>query len=1017
MTAIPCPSCSASIDDPARFCPNCGTPLDGDRQEVRKTVTIVFCDLSESTRMSEQVDAESLRAIMLRYFELMRSCLVRHGGTVEKYIGDAVMGVFGVPQVREDDALRAVRAAADMCAAITRLDAEMTRDSGIGIAIRVGVNTGEVVAVDGATGGQTFVSGEAVNMAARLEQHAPTGAALLGDPTYRLVSGAVEADAVPPLAVKGRSRPLPAWRLRVVRADAAPVRRRFDTPLLGRHHEMRQLALLLDGVRQDRTSHLCTVFADPGIGKSRLAHEFIMAARRSGALTAAGGCSAYSGGTLAPFDTVLSTLLAASGPDGTATADPAIAAGLAGVLCDGTPGIAVEETFWAVRAAITAVARERPVVLVLDDLQWASPTALDLITDLTDRLQGVPVLLVCLARFELLDARPHWGGGHLGTTSIVLPPLTTDDTHRLIESLTEVSPHQAGTEAEDIAATAGGNPFFIEQLQAMRHEDREYGLPSTVQAVVAARLDLLPPPHLEWLRWAALFGEQFTTTGIHTVAPEAGLTDDDLRRLTLRRFIEPHAAGQDAVVYRFTSTQIRDVAYAALPKRVRAERHMRIARSLAGRPDGDEVVGRHLESAARYQAELGEPGLTALAQEAGEYLSRAGHTAFALGDVCRARSLFERALALAPGQAPTMAALADVLVAAGEFDAADRLFAELETPAGDGRLASHARLQRSVLGLGDEGPDHLTEVIAEVLPVFHAAGDRLGMARCRMRLGQVSQVHSHFDAAREEFERALDLARGTNARMELATTLGGLAYCLWRGTEPTGAALRRCTELASHYHDLPTAALVAVDCPRALLLAMRREFDEGRAILTGARRTLADLGHVTAAATVPIFAGNLELLADDPAAAEDAFRTARAAFDEIGDTAMRDAATVDLARAVVQLGRHAEAGALLDACTNLGGPMLRAETALAASLGARILAISGEPAPGPLATARVLLGEMQSPQCEGTILLDIAHAHFGTGKREEGVAAIRRARDRFAAKDDLVGRAQAESMLVEVADE
>jgi class 3 adenylate cyclase/tetratricopeptide (TPR) repeat protein len=985
---------------------------------VRKAVTIVFCDLNGSTAMTGQVDAEALRAIMLRYFELMRSCLVRHGGTVEKYIGDAVMAVFGVPVVHEDDALRAVRAAAEMCTAINRLNEELIQEIGLEIAIRIGVNTGEVVAVDAATGDQTFVSGEAVNIAARLEQHAPTGAVLLGDSTYRLVSGAVMADAVPPLTVKGAAQPLRAWRLREVLPDAAPVRRRFDVPLLGREREMKQLALLLDGVRQDRACHICTIFGDPGMGKSRVAHEFAMAARSPGTLVVSGGCSAYGGGTLAPFDTVLAALLEAAGPASLSemVADaPAVATALAGVLRDGAPGVAIEDTFWAIREAVTAVARGRTVVLILDDLQWASPTALDLIADLADRLHGTAVLFVCLARFELLDARPHWGGGHLGTTSIVLRPLTTGHARRLVANLAEVSPHLSSGEAERVARRAEGNPFFIEQLMAMCQEDQAAGVPATLQAVVAARLDLLPASHLDWLRWAAIVGERFTDSIIAEVAPDVRLTDEDLQLLVRRRFIEPSQTRNGEVVYRFTSSQIRDVTYSALPKRVRAERHVRVARWMATRPDADEDVGAHLEIAVRNRAELGTPGTAVLADEAGGYLDRAGRTALSLGDVQRARALFERALAVAPGRTPTMAALADVLVASGELGAADRLFSELRAAAGpdDPSLAAQGRLQQAVLQLAERGLDHLVEVVEDVLPLFRSTNDHLGLARCWLRLGQASQAHCRFDEAKSRFEQALEHAHSADARMELATTLGGLAYCLWRGPEPTGVALRRCDELVSRLDSLPKVARVAIDCPRAMLLAMRGRCRDGRRILRETQRILDELGQVAAGATVPIFIGNLELLAGDPGAAESALRTSRAAFQKIGDVLMRDAATVDLARAVFQQGRHDEAADLLNSCEHLDDVLLRAEAAYAASLRARILAMAGEPALNPMERAFALTDGMESPQCRGTVLIDAAHVLFRADRWRDGLDAARRARACFVEKEDLVNLDLVESLLAE----
>lgn len=1018
-----CTSCATEIPSGARFCPGCGTPQHREIHETRKTVTIVFCDLSGSTAMSERIDAESLRGVLLRYFELMSSCLVRHGGTVEKYIGDAVMAVFGIPVVHEDDALRAVRAASEMCAAVVTLNEDLVREVGVRIAIRVGVNTGEVVAVDGATGGQALVAGEAVNVAARLEQHSGPGTVLLGHSTYRLVNGAVLADEVPPLTVKGKSEPVRAWRLREVLPGTPPVPRRFDVPLLGRELETSQLALLLSGVRRTRSCHICTVFGDPGIGKTRLVQEFVATVPSGEAYVATGACPAYDAGTLAPFDSVLTGLLGVAGladlPEAFADV-PAAAATLAGVLRDGATGTDAEDAFWAIRVAIEAVARQRTVIVVIDDLQWASPGLLDLLTHLADRLHGVPVMFLCLARVELLDTRPQWGGGQLNTTSMMLRPLAAEDGLRLAAELADVSAHLSAGAVDRVVGAAEGNPFVIEQMMAMIQEDDAGGIPATLQAVIAARLDLLSPAHREWLRWAAVLGAEFTGADVAEVAGEPRLNEDDLHLLVRRHLIEPRGTRRGAAVYRFTSPQIRDVTYAALPKRVRAQRHVRVARAIiAARPAADGEAGTHLESAVRCHTELGPgtPESVALGEEALCRLHGAGRTAHRLGDLPRARALFERALAIpVPGAGPermrATAELADTLLASGRPADADRLLDRLQeeaTRAGERELAAHGRLQQAVLHLGDLGLDHLVETAETTLPLFEAAGDRLGMARCWLRLGQASQAGSRFDEAIGRFERALDLGLRADARVEVATTLGGLALCLWRGPEPTSAAIDRCHALLAESGECPQVTWVAVNCPRAVLLAMRHRHDEGRAILAEAQRILDDLGHVTAGATVPIFAGQLEAAAGDLPAAERAFASARTAFTEIGDPHLIEAATVELARVIHRRGRGDEALDLLASCHRLDDVLLRTEAALAESLRARIL--TGVPALAAMRRSLALVESLESLQTRATVLLDAAHVLRRDGRAREAVDAARRALDCFRRKEDLVGCDGAEAVL------
>jgi class 3 adenylate cyclase/tetratricopeptide (TPR) repeat protein len=1029
---VHCSSCAAELANTARFCSECGQPQGREFPETRRIVTIVFCDLSGSTALSERVDAESLRGILLRYFDLMRSCLVRHGGTVEKYIGDAVMAVFGVPSIHEDDALRAVRAAAEMRSAVTTLNEDLAGESGVRIAVRIGVNTGEVVTAGAVDGGQVFAAGDAVNLAARLEQHAAPGEVLLGHSTYRLVSGAVEADAVAPLTVKGKAEPVRAWRLRNVRVEAGPVRRRFDVPIVGRAHELSRLALLLEDVMHGHGCHVCTVFGDPGMGKTRLAHEFVRQAEAAGALAAVAACSADDAGSLTPFRTVLARILDAvrqHTPTDLLSDAPAAAVALAGILRDGSAGTSPDETFWAVRLAVAEAARRRPLVIVLDDLQWASSTSLDLVAHLADRLRDGAVLLLCLARFELLDQRPNWGGGQLTSTTMTLRPLGTRDSLRLAGSLADVSAHLATGVVERIVAAAEGNPFFVEQTMAMYLEDGVDGIPATVYAVIAARLDLLAPSHLDWLRWAALLHRPFTVSEItELIGADARVGDEELQSLVRRRLIEPSDTRGMEVVYRFTNSQIRDVSYSTLPKKVRAERHTRIARFIAAHataPQGtaaDEEIATHLEHAIRYHAELGtgQSVSFAIGEEAAGRLQRAGRAALSRGDVPRARSLFSRALAIPvrandPARLRTMADLADVLLAAGEAPAAGRLLGELQeeaTRAGEHGLVAHGRLQLAVLHLGDQGPGQLVRTAEEALPVFEAASDRVGMARCWLRLGQVSQGSGRFDEAKHRFEHALEYARGTEARLERAMTLGGLAYCLWRGPEPASVAIQRCRELVAG-NDCPSATWVAVNCPYALLLGMRRDFDDARAILSEAQRILHDQGQVTAGATVPIFVGLLEAMAGDLMAAEHAFRAARSAFGEIGDPHMADAATVHLARVAFGLGRNDEALDLLASCQNLDDEVLYVEAALAASLQAAALADNGDVDGANSATglALALVDGLQSPHCVGTVLLDVTHALRVAGRDEEAMDAARQALDCFVRKEDLVGQYLAGSVL------
>ena len=416
---LTCANCGRESPDDFAFCPSCSAPLaPPGHQEVRKTVTVVFCDVTGSTAMGERLDPESLRRVMSRYFAEMRAALERHGGTVEKFIGDAVMAVFGVPTIHEDDALRAVRAAAEMREALQVLNKELERDHDVSLAARIGVNTGEVVAGDH---GDTLVTGDAVNVAARLEQAAEPGTVLIGEETLRLVRDAVVAEPVPPLEVKGKTEPLAAFRLVQVTAGVAGVARRLDSPMVGRERELARLRQTFEDAIADRSCQLFTILGTPGVGKSRLVEEFLGSLGEATVLR--GRCLPYGEGiTFFPVgevvkeaaglddfdapDEIERKICAVLGTDGPACST------LAQLFAAADRDSSVEETFWAVRSFLEAVAKTAPLALVFDDIHWGEPTFLDLIEHITGWAREAPILVLCVSRPELLDERAGWGRGN-----------------------------------------------------------------------------------------------------------------------------------------------------------------------------------------------------------------------------------------------------------------------------------------------------------------------------------------------------------------------------------------------------------------------------------------------------------------------------------------------------------------------------------------------------------------------------------------------------------------------------
>jgi class 3 adenylate cyclase len=510
------PRCGEDNPARARFCLACGAPLApaGEPREVRKTVTVVFSDPVGSTPLGERLDPEALREVVTRYYDRTAEVLTRHGGTMAKFIGDAVMAVYGIPRLHEDDALRAVRAAGELGRALEELNAELETALGVRLALR----TGEVVVGD-AVGGQNVVVGDAVNVAARLEQAAEPGDVLIGERTWQLVRDAVTVEPMAPLALKGKGDPVAGFRLLGVRPDAAGHARHLDAPMVSRDRELGLLAGGLERAVGERRGLLTVVLGPAGVGKSRLVQEFV-ATVRGRATVLRGRCLEYGEGlTYWPVAEVVRDAVASGGPE----APGGRPAGLRGLLAgtehaayvaealagiEGAAGRTAsgEDVPWAVARLFEALARRRPLVVVLDDLHWAEPTLLDLVEQVVGAVRGAPLLLVGTARPELLDDRPWWGAAVADVLPVVLEPLGVEACGRLVANLLGAA--LPGEVARAIAEAAGGNPLFVEELVAELLDrgvlTRTGGrwtatadlahvpVPATISALLAARLEPRP---------------------------------------------------------------------------------------------------------------------------------------------------------------------------------------------------------------------------------------------------------------------------------------------------------------------------------------------------------------------------------------------------------------------------------------------------------------------------------------------------------------------------------------------
>jgi class 3 adenylate cyclase/tetratricopeptide (TPR) repeat protein len=919
-----CAQCGQRNPANARFCNACAAPLEPNEvtREQRKTVTIVFSDVSESTALGERLDPESLRQVLARYFDVAREAVERHGGVVEKFIGDAVMAIFGIPIVHEDDALRGVRAATDLQLGVARLNEELERDFGTTLSVRIGVNTGEVV-----TGtDERLATGDAVNVAARLEQAAQPDEILLGPETVQLLGDLVAVEPLAPLQVKGKAEPLLAHRLVEIHAGLESAPRTARAPMIGRERQLKLLTDAYDNVVSSRTCHLFTVLGSAGVGKTRLVYEFL---RSLGDVDVVQGrCLSYGEGiTYWPVVEVVKQL---GGAD--AVTDETARHALKVVLgdLDASAAATPDQTAWAFRKLLEANAVVEPLVCLFDDIQWGEAVFLDLVEHIADLSRGAPILLLCMARPELLDRRPNWAGGKLNATSVLLEPLSEDETDELIGSLLEGSTLDLDLQAR-IRRAAGGNPLFVEEMLALAQQSTsgDVMVPPSIQALLVARLDQLDPSERNVLERGSVEGEVFHRGAVAALGRGETRLDDSLTALVRKDLLrpeQPQLVGEDG--YRFRHLLIRDAAYEALPKATRAELHQLFAAWLerygAALVELDEIVGYHLEQAVRYRRELGaiSDEDRASAARAGELLARAGRRAHDRGDPAAAIVLFERAeqLLAEPGHAHVMATLArgrclgergvdwgtTGIVLESALAEAEALNRE--------DLVLRARLEVSLVGtmLGTEAGAAAHEELARMaIDVLDEYGDDEGVSRAWFILASSYWVRGRWDDMHEPLSRAIEYARRAgNRSMELhALTfdLGALAF----GSTPLAEALpaaRDVLDSVSDSREVQGWALRVI----GTFLALDGRVAEGRELLEEARAIFTELGNDEALMVLAFSTGPLELRLGNTAAAEREFRNALELSQRTGDQGRRSNLASGLADALLDGGRMHDAAEALE---------------------------------------------------------------------------------------------------------
>jgi class 3 adenylate cyclase/tetratricopeptide (TPR) repeat protein len=927
--------------------------------ETRKIVTILFADISGSTGLAQALDPESLQQLLARYFTEMNRVVERHGGMVEKFIGDAVMAVFGIPDVHEDDALRAVRAATEMRARLADLNDEFASTWGMTVAVRIGVNTGEVLARE-PTGGQSVVFGDAVNVAARFEQGAEPGEILIGEDTYRLVHHAVHAESVGPVNLRGKTAAVPAWRIAEVLAGVSGWNRRLDSPLVDRESELSELEATFARVADSDTCELTTVMGQAGVGKSRLTAE-LLARVGTRARVLQGRCLPYGEGiTFWPIVSVVTEAigippgasegeirdrilrLVADDEDEPGSDSSLACEALMSLLGFGSDTVGIQETYWAVRRLLERLGGIQTLVVVFDDVHWGEPTFLDLVEYLADWIRSAPVLLICQARPELLDVRPGWTTAMTNASTLALRPLNDSQTEGLIHGLVGGAELPAAARSR-IAIEAEGNPLFVEETLRMLVDhgllrSQEGGwvvtgdlssitIPPTIHALLTARLDRLEPDERGVIERGSAIGRSFWWGAVSELSPP-GLRPRIgalLQTLVRKQLLAPDrsAIGREDA-FRFTHILIRDAAYDGIPKVRRAEMHERLADWIAVRTRGlageyEEIIGYHLEQAHRALLELGSPDghTAALAERAAEPLAAAGGRAWARGDMPAAVNLLSRAAALLPPhdgrRLQLLPELAFALMETGEFDRLVAVASEMDETAaatGDVALQAHAiviglwiRLFTDPEGWTVEAEKEASRAIA----IFGQLHDERGLARGWSLLGLVAMMNSRFAPAEQAWSRAVEHAQRAGNRRDALEGLAWVAADVWLGPSPAEEGIQRCRDVFDRAQGDQKAMATALFCQAGLEADLGR-FDDARELFGRARSMLENVALPVwlAGAFGQAIAWAL-LLEGRPADAEQELRQGYDALRAIGEVSFLSTVAGILAEAIYTQGRYDEA--------------------------------------------------------------------------------------------------------------
>jgi class 3 adenylate cyclase/tetratricopeptide (TPR) repeat protein len=1060
-----CARCGTRNPEQAKFCLECGTELVAPsraRREVRKVVTVLFTDVTGSTSLGERTDPESLRHVMSRYFEESKVVLGHHGGTVEKFIGDAVMAVFGIPHLHEDDALRAVRAATELRTALEDLNEELKTTHGLGITVRIGVNTGEVVAGD-PDAGQALVTGDAVNVAARLEQAAKPGEILIGAGTFRLVKDAVQVEEIEPLTLRGKTDQTRAYRLLDVTAGSARVTRQLDSPMVGRDNELLLLRQAFGRCVRENACHLFTILGIAGVGKSRLVADFIEGVDAATVLV--GRCLPYGDGIT--FWPVKDIVAVAAGIDETEDKDEAqikilkvlsgepeaeaLAARVSQMIGLTEATSATEEMFWAARRFLETMARRQPLVVVFDDIHWAEPTLLDFVEHLADWTKDAPVLVVAVARPELIDDRPNWSGGKFNATTILLEPLSAEESHTLIGNLLGQAQLSEKVERQ-IADAAEGTPLFVEEMLAMLIDDgllrqsngqwaptrdlSHITVPPTIQALLAARLDRLDHEERAALERASVVGKVFWQSAVAELTEEPGRSQlgSQLLSLVRRELIRPDPStftGEQQ--FRFRHILVRDAAYESLAKETRAELHERFAvwleQTIGDRYlEYEEIIGYHLEQAVRYRAELGLADKTVddLIKQAARRLKAAGRRALGRGDMPASVSLLSRALALMPTGDPhrpeLLIDLADAQMEGGDLDGALTSLSQAREMAAslhDDVLAAHAdvaQLELDYMIVTTAYSDNLRRELDRLIPLFEGANDIRGLAKAWTLKALHGVLLCRATDTEVAARKAVGYAREAgDMRLEAANVWWVLASCMLGSSTPR-QTLQRCAEVEAELSGDSRQIQAAILITRGVAEGMLGNFEEALKLHEEGRAVLADLGLTIMYGATSMGVDWISSAAGDYEASERALREGIEILERAGEKGYLSTTAGQLAEVIYKRGRQDEAERYVTLAREAASPDDVASQSIWRQVQAKILARRGD-FEEALRLAREAVSWYEDSDyiyLHGDALMDLSEVLDRAGEQIAALEASREALAKYQLKGHLPATARAVERVAEL---